>query len=158
MIKVITFHIDGSCIGNKRNAITPGGYGVICVNDGVVEQFSKHIEDTTSDRAELIAFIKAMKLINERGYNYEKVTIYTDSRYVVDGYTAWLSSWVSNNWRRRNGKPVLNKDLWLQVVKLPKMTELSIKWEKGHAGNKYNEMADKLAQKAARNPTGGTVG
>lgn len=162
---MIHVHIDGSCLGNSRSRVTPGGWAAIYVDDlnddgktCEVDCYSQSIPDTTSDRAELTAFIEAMNIIAKKGDYNKKITIHTDSRYVVDGYTAWLSSWIANGWKRRNGKPVLNKDLWLQIAKLPKMTELSIEWEKGHAGNKYNEIADKLAHDRAKHALAGGDG
>lgn len=149
----IDIHIDGSCLGNSRTAITPGGAGIVIpVPDGNPRTWSAYFPNTTSDRAELTALLMAMK-IADREYKESKIIIHTDSRYVVDGVTAWLQDWIQNGWKRRNGKAVQNSDLWKEIAELPRLSELTLTWERGHAGNKMNELADKLATSAAKSGT-----
>lgn len=148
---MVDIHIDGACLGNSRNTFSPGGVGVVVVvgynhKDDCVTTYKEHIGNSTSSRAELIALIRALNLVESFQC---KVTIHTDSRYVVDGYNEWMHAWAASRWKRRNGKPVENKDLWSEVFDAPRTTELSVEWEKGHANNVYNEMANKLARSAA---------
>ena len=143
------FHTDGSCLGNSKSKITPGGFGIVGVEDGkVVLQRSCKLSDTTSDKAELIAFLECLKIIKDQ---YVEAVVYTDSQYVVNGYAAWLESWKKNGWRRRNGKPIQNKDIWKEIYSmLPALPVLSVIWERGHVGNTFNELADDLALAAAK--------
>ena len=96
---------------------------------------------------ELLAPIMALKKIRKAS----KVIIYTDSTYVKNGITIWIKNWEKNGWMSANKKPVKNKDLWIALNKLSKKQVVSWKWVKAHAGNKYNEIADKLATTAIKN-------
>jgi len=146
----VEIYIDGSCLGNSSTRVTPGGAGVVIkVSENKIIQSSISIPDTTNDRAELKAFLLALDIIKTK-FNTKQIIIYSDSRYVLDGVTIWLHNWKRNGWKRGNGKPVKNADLWKEVAIFPRLSELTMKWVKGHSGNKMNEMADKLAHSAAK--------
>ena len=96
---------------------------------------------------ELMAAIKALEEIDK---DYE-ITLYTDSNYVKDGITSWISNWKKNNWKTANKKDVKNKELWMRLDEAIKHKNISWVWVKGHAGNAGNEQADYLARSALEN-------
>ena len=83
----------------------------------------------------------ALKKIKKKS----EITIFTDSKYVKDGITDWIKKWKQNNWKSSNRKPVKNKDLWIKLDNSCQKHKITWKWVKAHAGNKYNDLADKLA-------------
>jgi ribonuclease HI len=137
-------YTDGACSGNPG----PGGWGAVILNE---EKKETHIsgkeKNTTNNRMELVAPIMALRKIRKAS----KITIYTDSTYLKNGITTWIKNWEKNSWKNANKKPVKNKDLWLTLNKLSKEQTIDWKWVKAHAGNKYNEIADKLATEAISN-------
>ena len=140
MIKIYT---DGACKGNPG----VGGWGAIIMQDEKNIELFGGENETTNNRMELMAVIMALKEISS---NLE-LTIYTDSTYVQKGISEWIKNWKVNNWRSSSKKPVKNKDLWVTLNKLSKEKIFDWKWVKAHAGNKYNEIADKLATEAITN-------
>ena len=96
---------------------------------------------------ELMAPIMALKKIK----NNSEITIYTDSTYLKDGITIWINNWKKNGWKGANKKPIKNKDLWVLLSKLTEKKSIVWNWVKSHSGNKYNELADKLATEAINN-------
>ena len=96
---------------------------------------------------ELMAPIRALGKIKKAS----KIIIYTDSTYLKNGITIWIKNWEKNGWQSANKKPIKNKDLWVMLNELSKVQIVEWKWVKAHTGNKYNEMADKLAVEAIRN-------
>jgi len=137
-------YTDGACSGNPG----PGGWGAIILSEKKNEtSISGKEKSTTNNRMELLAPIMALKKIRKAS----KVIIYTDSTYVKNGITIWIKNWEKNGWMSANKKPVKNKDLWIALNKLSKKQVVSWKWVKAHAGNKYNEIADKLATTAIKN-------
>ena len=96
---------------------------------------------------ELLAAIMALKKIKSNS----QITIYTDSTYVKNGITEWMFNWKKNDWKTASKKPVKNKDLWIKLDKLCEKNKVSWKWVKGHATNKYNNLADQLATSAIKN-------
>lgn len=140
----ITAHFDGSCLGNPG----PGGYAAILLNTltGSRKTLKGPLPDTTNNRAELMAAIKALEAIRPGAL----VTMVGDSQYVVRGMTEWLPRWRMRSWRGKDNKPVVNLDLWLQLVELAeKPAKLEWHWQKGHAGHLHNEEADGLARSEA---------
>lgn len=141
----ITAHFDGSCLGNPG----PGGYAAILVNTltGSRKVLKDSLPDTTNNRAELTAAIKALEAIRPGAF----VTMVGDSQYVVKGMTEWLPRWRMRSWRGRDNKPISNLDLWLQLVELAeKPAELEWRWQKGHADHLQNEEVDGLARSEAK--------
>ena len=96
---------------------------------------------------ELSAAIMALQEVNTNS----EITIYTDSTYVKNGITEWVLKWKENGWKNSNKEPIKNKDLWEKLVNLCEQNTINWKWVKGHASNKYNNLADELATKAIKN-------
>ena len=138
MDKEAIVYTDGACSGNPG----PGGWGAtIKIGDETFEIFGGE-DNTTNNRMELIAAIKALEYLNEN----HKITLYTDSSYVKDGITKWIFNWKKNNWKTSTKKPVKNSDLWIQLDEIQNKREVKWNWVKGHAGNLGNERADELAR------------
>jgi ribonuclease HI len=138
MDKEAIVYTDGACSGNPG----PGGWGAtIKIEDETFEIFGGE-DNTTNNRMELIAAIKALEYLNEN----HKITLYTDSNYVKDGITKWIFNWKKNNWKTSAKKPVKNSDLWIQLDEIQNKREVKWNWVKGHAGNLGNERADELAR------------
>ena len=139
-----TIYTDGACSGNPG----PGGWGaVIFDNENKQKNISGSEANTTNNRMELSAAIMALKEVNTNS----EITIYTDSNYVKNGITEWVLKWKENGWKNSNKEPVKNKDLWEKLDNLCAQNTIYWKWVKGHASNKYNNLADELATKAIKN-------
>ncbi|MDC0477125.1 ribonuclease HI [Pelagibacteraceae bacterium] len=139
-----TIYTDGACSGNPG----PGGWGaVIFDNKNKQKNISGSEENTTNNRMELSAAIMALEEVNTNS----EITIYTDSTYVKNGITEWVLKWKENGWKNSNKEPVKNKDLWEKLDNLCEQNTINWKWVKGHASNKYNNLADELATKAIKN-------
>ena len=138
MIKIYT---DGSCLNNPGN----GGWAAIINMNGEVKKISGSVKDTTNNKMELMAPIKALQEI--RGN--EQIEIYTDSQYVRLGITDWVHKWIKNDWQTSKKEPVKNKDLWVQLYELNNLCDVKWIWVKAHAGNILNEEVDLLAKQAA---------
>ena len=137
-------YTDGACSGNPG----PGGWGaVIFDEDNNQTNISGKEKNTTNNRMEILAAIMALKKIKSNS----QITIYTDSTYVKNGITEWMYNWKKNDWKTASKKPVKNKDLWIKLDKLCEKNKVSWKWVKGHATNKYNNLADQLATSAIKN-------
>tara|TARA_B100001250_G_C19561644_1_gene683572 strand:- start:104 stop:529 length:426 start_codon:yes stop_codon:yes gene_type:complete len=138
MIKIYT---DGSCLTNPGN----GGWAAIINNNGEIKKISGNQKNTTNNRMELIAPINALKNMNPK----HQIEIFTDSKYVKNGITEWINTWVSNNWKTSKKEDVKNKDLWIELYKLNQSLNVKWNWIRAHAGNPLNEEVDMLAKKAA---------
>ena len=130
-------YTDGACSGNPGK----GGWAAIILDGKGQSSISGSENKTTNNRMELMAPIMALKKIK----NKSEIVIYTDSRYVKDGITEWIKKWKLNNWKSSNKKPVKNKDLWLKLDNSCQKHNVSWKWVKAHAGNKFNNLVDELA-------------
>ena len=140
MSKKVDIYTDGACSGNPG----PGGWGVLIEIDNENIELSGGDRETTNNRMELMAAIKALEEIDK---DYE-ITLYTDSNYVKDGITSWISNWKKNNWKTASKKDVKNKELWMRLDEAIKDKNISWVWVKCHAGNAGNEQADYLARSA----------
>ena len=138
MIKIYT---DGSCLSNPGN----GGWAAIINVNGEIKKISGNEKNTTNNRMELMAPINALKNINSK----DQIEIFTDSKYVKNGITEWINTWVLNNWKTSKKENVKNKDLWLELHKLNQSLNVKWNWVKAHAGDPLNEEVDMLAKKAA---------
>jgi ribonuclease HI len=139
----IVIYTDGGCSGNPG----PGGWGVVVIADGDTRQLSGGEQSTTNNRMELTAAISALFIVrNTPLFAGRPVSVYSDSQYVKNGITGWITNWKHNGWKTANKKPVLNKDLWEQLDDLATSLSVSWNWIKGHAGVEYNEICDKLCQ------------
>ena len=138
MIKIYT---DGSCLSNPGN----GGWAAIINMNGEIKKISGNEKNTTNNRMELMAPINALKNINSK----DPIEIFTDSKYVKNGITEWINSWVLNNWKTSKKDDVKNKDLWIELYKLNQSLNVKSNWVKAHAGDTLNEEVDMLAKEAA---------
>lgn len=139
---LVTIHTDGSCLGNPG----PGGWGVRLACKGTTKQLSGGFARTTNNRMELYAAIMALESLTRPC----SVDLYTDSRYVRDAVAKrWLSNWQKKNWKKADGKPVLNRDLWERFAGLLAGHTVRLHWVEGHAGHAENEEVDALARAAA---------
>ena len=138
MIKIYT---DGSCLTNPGD----GGWAAIINIDGEIKKISGNEKNTTNNRMELMAPIKALKYTNSK----DPIEIFTDSKYVKNGITGWINTWVLNNWKTSKKEDVKNKDLWIELYKLNQSLNVKWNWVKAHAGDTLNEEVDILAKEAA---------
>ena len=137
-------YTDGACSGNPG----PGGWGAVILDERKNEiNISGKEKSTTNNRMELLASIMALRKIKEAS----EIIIHTDSTYLKNGITTWITKWEKNGWKNSKKKPVKNKDLWLTLSRLSKEKKINWRWVKAHAGNKYNELADRLATEAIKN-------
>jgi ribonuclease HI len=138
--KTVEIYTDGACRGNPG----PGGWGALL-------RYGKHRKElcggdagpTTNNRMELMAAIQALEALKRPS----SVRIHTDSSYVRNGITRWLSRWKRNGWTTSAKAPVKNDDLWRRLDAATERHEVEWLWVKGHAGNPGNERADALAGK-----------
>lgn len=137
----IVIYTDGACSGNPG----PGGWGALMRFGSAEKEIFGGEDDTTNNRMELMAAIKALEAIKP-GYN-GSITLWTDSTYVMKGITEWIHGWKKRGWKKSDKKPVINKDLWQQLDAINAQHDVTWKWVKGHAGEEGNERADELARR-----------
>lgn len=151
-----TVFSDGGCHGNKRDSGCPGGYGYVILDPGenIIHQDGGFEENTTNNRMEMMAVIKGLSCLkaylnlNFCSTSKHDVIIKTDSNYVCENFNDYLPEWKKNGWRKSKGGVVLNKDLWKMIDKVsPEFRSVKFFWVKGHANNKWNNLADSIAQK-----------
>jgi ribonuclease HI len=138
-------YTDGGCINNPGS----GGWGVIIkFKDGSTIELGDHEAQTTNNRMEMIAAIRALEYYRNCEQR-EPIYLLTDSKYVIDGITKWIKGWKRNGWKKASGAPVLNQDLW---EKMDKLNHPAVQWThvKGHSGEAGNERADAIANSFAR--------
>lgn len=141
-MKRIEIFTDGACLGNPG----AGGWGVILRYNQVEKEISGGEPDTTNNRMELTAVISALEALKETC----NITLYTDSRYVMDGIEKWIFSWKQNGWKTANKKSaVKNVELWQKLDELQAKHQIRWVWVKGHDGHPENERCDALARQAA---------
>ena len=136
--ETVDIFCDGACSGNPG----PGGYGAILRYRERVKELSGGAKDTTNNRMEMTAAIEALRQLKRPC----KISITTDSQYLVKGMTEWIEGWQRKGWRNSKKEPVLNKDLWEQLLILTEPHVVQWKWVKGHAGHVENERCDQLAR------------
>jgi len=136
----VEIYTDGGCDPNPG----PGGWGAVLIHPKKTLELSGGAPDTTNNRMELTAAIEALRALKQPC----AVDFYTDSQYLQKGITEWLPAWKRRGWRKANGKPVLNVELWQTLDDLCSRHEIRWHWVRGHAGNAYNERADQLASAA----------
>jgi len=137
---------DGACLGNPG----PGGWGFLLrvkTPSGVQEKEGSGSEpDTTNNRMELLAAIQGLRTLTKPC----SVTLYSDSQYVVKGIQSWIAGWKRKGWRKADGQPVLNLELWQALDAQVLRHKVTAHWVKGHAGHAENERVDQLAANAAK--------
>jgi len=137
-MKNVNIYSDGACSGNPG----PGGYGVILEYNGKEMELSGGEKNTTNNKMELMGVIIGLESLKEPC----NVTITTDSKYVTDAFNkGWLKSWQKKNWKKADGKPVLNQDLWQRLLNAVEKHNVKFIHVLGHNGHEYNERCDKLA-------------
>ena len=133
---------DGACSGNPGI----GGYGALLRSSGREKEISGSEPFTTNNRMELTAVIKALEALKKPC----RVTITTDSNYVVKGITTWIHSWMKNHWKNSRKENVINRDLWERLFSLSQPHDISWQWIKSHKNHAENERCDKLAKGAIK--------
>ena len=147
----IKIYTDGGCSGNPG----PGGWAFVVLEENGVKKSSGGDKNTTNNKMELTAVIKALEYISSSDeLRNKKPVIHTDSAYVKNGITSWIKSWVLNGWKTAAKKSVKNKELWILLKDLDDRISAEWKWVKGHAGNEYNELCDSLVGKEMDKITG----
>lgn len=142
----VTIYTDGACSGNPG----PGGFGTVLVytdSAGMVheKEISGGYSNVTNNQMELLAVITGFESLKKSA----EVTVYSDSKYVVDAFNnKWIEGWIKNGWKTSGKTPVKNVDLWQRLLKATESHEVNFVWVKGHAGHKYNERCDTLAVSA----------
>ena len=136
----INIYTDGACSGNPGI----GGWGaVILIEDKEPIKLNGGSKETTNNKMELLAAIKVLQYFQKP----EAINLHTDSQYVKNGIELWIKKWKKNGWRTSSKKPVKNQDLWEELDLEITKHKVEWHWVKGHAGNKFNELADLLARK-----------
>lgn len=140
-LPLVEIATDGACKGNPG----PGGWGALLRFGAVEKELSGGESPTTNNRMELMAAIRALEALKRPS----RVTLSTDSRYVMDGLTRWIKGWQKNGWRTASREPVKNTDLWQALLVAAAPHRIEWQWVKGHTGHPDNERADRLASAAA---------
>lgn len=142
----VVIYADGGCRGNQHKE-NVGGWGVVLTQGSHKKTLKGGKFNTTNNQMELTAAIEALKAIKN---NRRPVMVYMDSAYVVNGMNSWVNGWVRRNWKKSDGKPVENKELWQQLYQLKNSMIHGCDFikVKGHAGVELNELADQLANQA----------
>lgn len=140
---IVDIYTDGACSGNPG----PGGYGTILVHvdkDGFKheKELSEGYKCVTNNQMELMAVIVGLESLKKPC----EVTLYSDSKYVVDAFNNnWIDGWIKKGWKTASKAPVKNVELWKRLLKAKEQHEVKFVWVKGHAGHEYNERCDTLA-------------
>jgi ribonuclease HI len=138
----VTIHTDGACSGNPG----PGGWGAILEWNGRRKEIKGGDPHTTNNRMELTAAAMALEALKRPC----TVDLHTDSQYLRQGITSWITSWKRNGWRTADRKPVKNVDLWQRLDAAFARHKVHWHWVRGHAGHDLNERADELAREAIK--------
>lgn len=135
---MITIYTDGASRGNPG----PGGYATILVYNQHRKELSEGFRKTTNNRMELLAVIKGLEALKKEG---NPVTVYSDSKYVVDAVErGWVWGWLNKGFKGKK-----NADLWKRFIEVYRKHNVTLKWVKGHAGHVENERCDELAVQSA---------
>ena len=145
-MKAIRVFTDGGCSGNPG----PGAWAFIIARDGGTAASSGAEPETTNNRMELTAVIRAFEALTEVGHDRGSVEVHTDSQYVKKGITEWIHAWRRKGWRNSAGDPVKNRELWERLLELTDALEPDWHWVRGHAGDPLNEECDRLVQTEIR--------
>lgn len=139
----VIIYTDGACSGNPG----PGGWGAVLMYKGTEKKISGSEDNTTNNRMEMTAVIKALELLKRPC----KVLLHSDSSYIVNAFNQnWINNWIRKGWRTSGKKEVANIDLWKQLIELSKKHHITWIKVKGHSNDKYNNIADELAVNAIK--------
>ena len=143
--KPVTIYTDGACLGNPG----PGGFGAVLLFGSNRRELSGGFSLTTNNRMEIMAAIVALEALKEPC----RVTLYSDSKYLVDAISlGWAERWRANGWKRNRHDAAMNPDLWARLLDLCRRHNVEFCWVRGHSGTKENERCDRLAFAAAQGP------
>ena len=134
-------YTDGACLGNPGI----GGWAAIIIEPNGEREIVGYEKSTTNNRMELKAVIEALKEIEVNS----QISLFSDSKYVIDGVTKWIKNWKMNDWKTTNKKEIKNLDLWMDLDKLTSKFQITWNWVKGHSTNEYNNRVDRLARNEA---------
>ena len=134
-------YTDGACIGNPGK----GGWAAIIIEPTGEREIVGYEKSTTNNRMELKAVIEALKEIEVNS----QISLFSDSKYVIDGITKWIKTWKINDWKTTNKKEIKNLDLWMDLDKLTSKFKITWNWVKAHSTNEYNNKVDTLARNEA---------
>jgi ribonuclease HI len=138
-MKKISIYTDGACSGNPGK----GGWGAVLLYKNFKKEIYGGQKDATNNQMELRAIIEALNTLKEPC----EVDLYTDSEYVLKGFTERMQNWIQNDWKTSDKKPVKNKEYWIKLTDAAAPHKVNWNWVRGHSGNEYNEVADGLARK-----------
>ena len=138
----VQIYTDGGCDPNPG----PGGWGAVLIAGLRTREISGADPQTTNNRMEISAAVAALRLLKQPC----DITLYTDSQYLRKSVTQWIDGWVAHGWRKANGRPVENADLWQELLVVMAPHHITWEWLRGHRGNPLNERADQLATEARR--------
>ncbi len=148
-LPAVAIYTDGACKGNPG----PGGWGALLVAGGREKEIFGGERDTTNNRMELTAVIRALESLTRAS----EVALYTDSQYVKNGIETWIHGWKRNGWKTADRKPVKNADLWRELDALAAQHHVRWHWVRGHDGHPENERADALANRGVDAALGRTA-
>ena len=141
-MKSVQLITDGACIGNPG----PGGWAAILRYDNHKKELYGSAPNTTNNRMELMAAVEGLRALKEPC----EVEVTTDSEYLKNGISTWITKWKGNGWMTSKKKPVLNQDLWKELDELVSRHKVKWTWTRGHASHEDNNRCDELATRAAR--------
>lgn len=144
-MKQVTIYTDGACSGNPGR----GGWAAVLIFGTHTKIISGGEPETTNNRMELMGAIEGLKALKEKC----EVTIYSDSRYVVDGMSGWILHWMMNDWKKKDGTDPANVELWRELQYLREKHRVTFKWIKGHSRDVNNSIADQNAVAAKERQT-----
>ena len=140
-LKEVTIYTDGACRGNPG----PGGWAALLMYQGLEKELTGAEKNTTNQRMEMMAALEGLNALKEPC----RVLLYSDSAYLVNAFNqSWLKKWQQNGWMTIHKKPVVNQDLWTELLKLSQKHRVEWIKVKGHSDNALNNRVDQLAQKA----------
>ena len=135
----VVIYTDGACSGNPG----PGGWGAILISGKHERELWGGERATTNNRMELMAAIQALEALKRPC----KVELHTDSKYVQQGISEWISGWKARGWKTAAKSAVKNEDLWRRLDTARLRHDVTWKWVKGHSGHTLNDRADELAHR-----------
>lgn len=141
--RYIEIFTDGACTGNPG----PGGWCAILRYNNHEKILSGFDNNTTNNKMELTAIIKALEIIKRKS----RIKVYSDSQYLIKGMTEWLPKWIKNNWKNSKKEEIQNKELWMKLFEFTNKHEIEWIWIKGHEGHPENEKCDRIAKEIIKN-------
>ena len=146
----VRLYTDGSCLGKSK--IKSGGWAAIIIGYKTYKEYSQSFKYTTNNRMEIMAILCGLQSIPK----HKDITVYSDSKYGLNGCSKWIHNWKNNDWKKADGSDISNLDIWMKLYDVigDHRGRIEWKWVKGHSGDVMNESVDKLALNAAKKQTG----